>query len=95
MDIRGEPGAGTHLRYHYRAQGDSIVPFFSYYESDLLPRLHCCVYSYRNCSNFLTFRNATICAGYKPPSPGKHERLLSCQPRVTVMSCFVYKVIRH
>ena len=23
-----------------------------------------------------------------------HKHLLSCQPRVTVMSCFVYKVIR-
>ena len=71
MDIREKhPGAGTHQRYHYRAQGHKIVPFFSYFESDLLPKLHCCQFSKTNCSDFWELRNATDCAGYNPPSPG-------------------------
>lgn len=73
MDIREEPGAGIHQRYHYKAQGDSVVPFFSYFESDLLPKLHCCQFSQSNCSDFWTLRSATTCAGYKPPSPGKKK----------------------
>lgn len=71
LDIRENSGAGTHQRYHYKAQGDRIVPYFSYFVSDLLPRLHCCQYSYKNCSDFIRYRNATTCQGYSPPSPGE------------------------
>lgn len=70
LDIRESPGSGTHQRYHYKAQGDSVVPFFSFFVSDLLPKLHCCQYSSKNCSDFVKHRNATSCQGYTPPSPG-------------------------
>ena len=35
-----------------------------------------------------------LLAGYKVQIQSSYRALLSCQPRVTVMSCFVYKVIR-
>ena len=42
-----------------------------------------------------TFRLKTmICLSGAMESHNKEE-ILSCQPRVTVTSCFVYKVIRH
>ena len=44
----------------------------------------------------------TVCKGYQQTTLGDKElkkflqtyHLLSCQPRVTVTSCFVYRVIR-
>ncbi|XP_045194321.2 sushi domain-containing protein 2-like [Mercenaria mercenaria] len=72
MDVRKYPGSGTHQRYHYRAQGYTAVPFFSYFESDLLPRLHCCQYSDKHCKKeFVKYRPATTCQDYKPPSPAQ------------------------
>lgn len=75
MDIREYAGSGTHQRYHFRAQGDtglpsdSAVPFFSYFEADVLPRLHCCQFSEDRCKEFIQYRNATTCQQYSPPSP--------------------------
>ncbi|XP_052220669.1 protein mesh-like isoform X2 [Dreissena polymorpha] len=73
MDIRDHPGAGTHQRYNYQAQATlpgakGPVPFFSFFEEDVLPRLHCCEYSDRNCSDFIKFRQATTCQDYSAPS---------------------------
>ncbi|KAL4218756.1 hypothetical protein ACF0H5_021343 [Mactra antiquata] len=71
MDIRFSSGAGTHQRYHYKAQGEGITPYFSYFESDLLPKLHCCQYSDKYCTDFIKYRNATMCQNYNPPSPAQ------------------------
>ena len=95
MDIRAEPGAGTHQRYHNRAQGGSVVPFFSYFESDLLPKLHCCQFSQTNCSDFWTLRNPTTCSGYKPPSPGMNCSMSQVRYAIHRLPCFISILVRH
>lgn len=71
LDIRDNLSGGTHNRYHYQAQGDDIVPYFSYFTEDLLPYLHCCQYSSNEnlCQTFQKFRPPTTCQFYRPPSP--------------------------
>ncbi|KAK3087620.1 hypothetical protein FSP39_008510 [Pinctada imbricata] len=74
IDIRAAPsGGGRHTRYHYSAQGDSIVPFFTYFEKDLVPYEQCCQYSSNKvmCQSFLQFRPPTTCQDYEPPTPAK------------------------
>ncbi|KAL3871735.1 hypothetical protein ACJMK2_039718 [Sinanodonta woodiana] len=75
LDLRADSTGGFQQRYHYRAQGgtDDIVPYFSYFEEDFLPYLHCCQYSEDMdlCSKFLEFRPPSSCQGYQPPTPAQ------------------------
>lgn len=73
LDIRDDPNGGTHDRYHYQAQGDNIVPYFSFYVHDLFPYLHCCQYSASSqmCQNFQKYRPPTTCQSYNPPVPAQ------------------------
>ncbi|KAK3592810.1 hypothetical protein CHS0354_009257 [Potamilus streckersoni] len=75
LDIRANSTGGFQQRFHYRAQGgtDDIVPYFSYFQEDFLPYLHCCQYSgdMDRCSKFLEFRPPSTCQGYQPPTPAQ------------------------
>nr|XP_022317554.1 sushi domain-containing protein 2-like [Crassostrea virginica] len=74
MDAREAPHAGgTRSRYHIHAQGQDIVPFFSYFQNDLVPFVQCCQYSANNsmCQHFLKLRPPTTCQAYTPPTPAQ------------------------
>ncbi|XP_041370957.1 sushi domain-containing protein 2-like [Gigantopelta aegis] len=70
LDARSSTGGGTVDRYHYKSQGENVTAFFTYYEQDVLPHLHCCTYSTERqlCVEFLKLRQPTTCEGYSPPA---------------------------
>lgn len=75
LDAREVPHAGgTRSRYHIHAQGEELVPFFSYFQNDLVPFLQCCQYAFNNslCQRFLKLRPPTTCQAYTPPTPGNY-----------------------
>lgn len=88
IDIRDDPSGGTHNRYHYQAQGENVVPYFSFYTEDLLPYLHCCQYSSNitMCQNFQRFRPPTTCQSYNPPVPAQ----AAGDPHLTTLDGFEY-----
>lgn len=74
LDAREVPHAGgTRSRYHIHAQGEELVPFFSYFQNDLVPFLQCCQYAFNNslCQRFLKLRPPTTCQAYTPPTPAQ------------------------
>ncbi|XP_059177943.1 sushi domain-containing protein 2-like [Physella acuta] len=67
-------GGGTVQLYNYRQRrtvdDDSIVPYFTYMEMDLVPYLHCCDFSSNQtlCNQYLGYRQPVGCKGYAPPA---------------------------
>jgi len=73
IDIRDNENGGTVSRYHFRLQEDQSVPFFSYFDGDVLPYFHCC----RNsdmCQSFIKLRPPATCDAYVPPTAGEKEK---------------------
>lgn len=70
IDIRDSNGGGTALRYSVLSQGDAVVPYFSFFEDDLLSSLHCCQYSDSSdmCQLFRQKRPPVTCELYDPPT---------------------------
>ncbi|XP_060077303.1 sushi domain-containing protein 2-like [Ylistrum balloti] len=69
IDIRDSNGGGSSLRYTVRSQKDGAVPYFSFFEDDLLSSLHCCQYSDSTdmCQLFKKKRPPVTYEGYEPP----------------------------
>ncbi|OWF43039.1 sushi domain-containing protein 2-like [Mizuhopecten yessoensis] len=70
IDIRDSNGGGSSLRYTIRSQGHDAVPFFSFFEEELLSSLHCCQYSNAvdMCQLFKEKRPPVTCDQYDPPT---------------------------
>ncbi|XP_033733052.1 sushi domain-containing protein 2-like [Pecten maximus] len=70
IDIRDSNGGGSSLRYTVQSQGDTVVPYFSFFKDDLLSSVHCCQYSDSSdmCQLFKNKRPPVTCDQYEPPT---------------------------
>ncbi|XP_052827306.1 sushi domain-containing protein 2 isoform X1 [Octopus bimaculoides] len=73
LEWQSHSDCGYVYRYNNQAQGDGIVPHLTHFESDIIPFLHCCMYSGKQklCQKFFQWRPATKCNAYNPPSPAQ------------------------